>query len=252
MKSFSSADGLNIAYHEWGTPGGIPVVLQHGFSATSLSNWELPGIVGGLLAAGRHVLAVDARGHGESDKPYDPAFYGEQRMAGDVRVLLDLIGAAEVDLVGYSMGGIVALLVAAGDSRIRRLVTGGIGASAAEIGGVDRRALAGQALVDGLLTEDISTIDDPRVMAFRAFAEASGADRKALAAQALASHHSPIGLERITAATLVLAGCDDYLATRPEVLAAAIPGARWRVLSGDHLTVVRNPEFIDAVVKFLG
>ncbi|HEX6681224.1 MAG TPA: hypothetical protein VF062_00400 [Candidatus Limnocylindrales bacterium] len=50
----------------------------------------------------------------------------------------------------------------------------------------------------------------------------------------------------------MLAGADDYLATGPEVLAAAIPGARWRVLAGDHLTVVRNPEFIDAVVKFLG
>src|SRR5689334_2287848 len=109
----------------------------------------------------------------------------------------------------------------------------------------------GRALVDGLLTDDTSTIEDPRVMAFRVFADAAGADRKALAAQAMAAHKSPIGLDRITASTLVLAGADDYLATRPEALAAAIPGARWRVLAGDHLTVVRNPEFIEAIVKFL-
>jgi pimeloyl-ACP methyl ester carboxylesterase len=252
MKSFSSADGLRIAYYEWGAGTGVPVVLQHGFSASALSNWELTGVVAALVAAGRRVVALDARGHGASDKPHDPAFYGEEKMAGDISALLTLIGAEQVDLAGYSMGGIVALIVAANDARIRRLVTGGIGASAAELGGVDSRAVgAGRALVDGLLTEDKSTITDPRVMAFRTFADTSGADRQALAAQALARHNSPIGLDRITAATLVLAGADDYLAARPEVLAAAIPGARWRVLAGDHLNVVRNPEFIEAIVKFL-
>ena len=251
MKSFESADGLRIVYYEWGDGGGPPVVLQHGFIANALSNWELTGIVGALLAAGRRVIALDARGHGASDKPYDSAFYGEQKMADDVSSLLDLVGSDQVDLVGYSMGGVIALIVAVNDARIRRLVTGGIGASAAELGGVDANAVAGRALVDGLLTEDTSEIDDPRVMAFRLFADAAGADRKALAAHALAVHNKPIGLERITAPTLVLAGVDDYLASRPEALAAAIPGARWRVLAGDHLTVVRNPEFIDAIVKFV-
>ncbi|HZM80459.1 MAG TPA: alpha/beta hydrolase [Candidatus Limnocylindrales bacterium] len=251
MKSFESADGLNIAYYEWGDVSGIPVVLQHGFSASALSNWEMTGIVAALVEADRRVIAIDARGHGASDKPYDPAFYGEQRMADDISALLGLVGADQADLVGYSMGGVVALIVAANDARIRRLVTGGIGASAAELGGVDKRAVAGRALVEGLLTEDTSTIDDPRVMAFRLFADAAGADRRALAAQALAAHNQPIGLERITAPTLALAGADDYLASRPEALAAAIFGARWRVLAGDHLTVVRNPEFVEAIVKFL-
>lgn len=251
MKSFESADGLNLAYYEWGDGDGPPVMLQHGFIATALSNWEMTGIVAALVEAGRRVIAIDARGHGASDKPYDVVFYGEQKMAADISALLDLVGAEQADLVGYSMGGIVALLVASNDSRIRRLVTGGIGASAAELGGFDGRVIAGRALVDGLLVEDTSEIEDPRVMAFRQFADAAGADRQALAAQAQAAHNKPIPLDRITASTLVLAGADDYLASRPEALAAAIPGARWRVLAGDHLTVVRNPEFIDAIVKFL-
>jgi pimeloyl-ACP methyl ester carboxylesterase len=251
MNSFESADGLTIVYHQWGDGGGPPVVLQHGFIANSLSNWELTGIVGALVAAGRRVIAVDARGHGASDKPHHPAFYGEQKMAGDISALLTLLGIDQADLVGYSMGGVVALIVAANDTRVRRLVTGGIGASAAESGGVDASAVAGRALVDGLLAEDTSQIEDPRVMAFRMFADAVGADRQALAAQALARHNTPIGLDRVIAPTLVLAGADDYLASRPEVLAAAITGARWRVLAGDHLTVVSNPEFIDAIVKFL-
>ncbi|WP_020525600.1 alpha/beta fold hydrolase [Catelliglobosispora koreensis] len=252
MKTFTSADGLNLAYYEWGSPGsGVPVVLHHGFSASALSNWELPGVVAALTEAGRHVFAIDSRGHGASDKPHDPAFYGEHRMAEDVSTLLGVIGAEQIDLVGYSMGGIVALLVAISDKRVRRLVAGGIGSSAVELGGLDSRALPGRALVDGLQAQDVASIDDPQVMAFRAFADAAGADRQALAAQVLASHRSPIALDRITAPTLVLAGVDDHLATRPEVLADAITGARWRVLSGDHLTAVRNPDFASAIVKFL-
>jgi pimeloyl-ACP methyl ester carboxylesterase len=88
-------------------------------------------------------------------------------------------------------------------------------------------------------------------MAFRSFADASGADRRALAAQAQASHRKPIGLERITVPALVLAGQDDALATRPEVLAAALSDARWKVLAGDHLTVVRNPDFAESIVSFV-
>jgi pimeloyl-ACP methyl ester carboxylesterase len=148
------------------------------------------------------------------------------------------------------MGAIVTLIVAANDRRIRRVVIGGVGASAAELGGVDSRALSGKALVDGLLAEDPALIDDAHAMAFRAFADASGADRQALVAQVKAAHRSPIGLGHITAPVLILTGQDDVLATWPQVLAAAIPNARWRVLSGDHLTVVGHPGFASALVSF--
>ncbi|MFC7242425.1 alpha/beta fold hydrolase [Catellatospora aurea] len=253
MQTFPSFDGTTLAYHTWGEPtaGRPPVVLHHGFSTSAAANWKAPGVVDALVGAGRHVIAIDARGHGSSEKPHDPARYGEDKMARDLAALFDLLGLAQVDLVGYSMGGVVALLTAAADRRVRRLVTGGIGAGAVEQGGVDRSALPGRALIDGLLTDDPSTITDERVMGFRLFADASGADRRALAAQAEAGHRTPIALDRITIPTLVLAGTDDWLATRPEVLAAALPDARWKVLAGDHLTVVRNPEFATAIVTFL-
>jgi pimeloyl-ACP methyl ester carboxylesterase len=253
MQTFPSFDGTILAYHTWGEPtaGRPPVVLHHGFSTSAAANWKAPGIVDALVGAGRHVIAIDARGHGSSEKPHDPARYGEDKMALDLAALFDLLGLAQADLVGYSMGGVVALLTAAADRRVRRLVTGGIGAGAVEQGGVDRSALPGRALIDGLLTDDPSTITDERVMGFRLFADASGADRRALAAQAEAGHRTPIALDRITIPALVLAGTDDWLATRPEVLAAALPDARWKVLPGDHLTVVRNPEFATTIVSFL-
>jgi pimeloyl-ACP methyl ester carboxylesterase len=252
MNTFVASDGIKLAYQEFGAPGQQPpVLLHHGFSTDGTLNWVLPGIVDALVSRGRHVIVPDARGHGASQKPYDAASYGEDRMARDVSSLLDLLAVDRVDVVGYSMGAIVALIVAANDSRVRRLVTGGIGASAAETGGVDRSAVPGPELIEGLLADNPATITDPQVMAFRAFADASGADRRALAAQAQASHRKPIGLERITIPALVLAGQDDALATRPQVLAAALPDARWKVLAGDHLTVVRNPDFTEAIVSFI-
>jgi pimeloyl-ACP methyl ester carboxylesterase len=252
MKTFAASDGIELAYQEFGPASQQPpVLLHHGFSTDGASNWVRPGVVDALVARGRQVLVLDARGHGASGKPHDVASYGEDRMAHDVSRLLDLLDVDRVDLVGYSMGGIVALIVAANDSRVRRLVTGGIGASAAESGGLDHSVVPGRELSEGLLTDDPATITDLQVMAFRSFADASGADRRALAAQAQASHRKPIGLERITVPALVLAGQDDALATRPEVLAAALSDARWKVLAGDHLTVVRNPDFAESIVSFV-
>ena len=252
-RAFASPDGLRIAYREWdGSREFPPVVLHHGFAVDALLNWVLPGVVAALVAAGRRVWAPDARGHGRSEAPHDPERYGEATMAVDLRALFDLIGADEIDLVGYSMGAIVALLVATQDRRVRRLAIGGVGAGVVELGGVDTRAIAPGAIVTALDAEDPGTIDDPAALAFRQLADASGADRLALAALASRRHHEPFALARITAPTLVLAGDADPLAVRPEVLAAAIAGARLERLSGDHVAAVGDPRFVALIVEHLG
>ena len=216
---------MAIAYREWdGADERPPVILQHGFAVDALVNWVHPGVVEALLRAGRRVWAPDARGHGRSDAPHDPALYGEATMAGDVLALVDLIGADRVDLVGYSMGAVVSLLVAARDRRVRRLVVGGVGAAVVELGGVDTRVVDPAAIVAALTDEGPGATADAGAVAFRRFADASGADRIALAAQASRRHAKPIELARIAAPTLVLAGDADPLATRPQVLADAIPG----------------------------
>ncbi len=252
MPAFTSVDGLEIAYYEWGTGPGRPVVLHHGFSSGALHGWERRGVVAALTGAGHRVVAIDARGHGASAKPHDPARYGEEMMAGDLRRLLDIIAAPEADLVGYSMGAIVSLILACRDPRIRALVTGGVGAGVAELGGLDTRAIPGQAMADALRAEDPATIGHPAAAAFRAFADQVGGDRLALAAQAEAAHAAAIPLHQITARTLVIAGDKDPLAARPEVLAAAIPGAELAVLPGDHLSVPASAPFATALVDFLG
>jgi pimeloyl-ACP methyl ester carboxylesterase len=255
VSSFRAPDGVEIVYERWGdgdgSPAAPPVVLHHGFAADSEKNWVDTGVVRALVAAGRAVVTLDARGHGRSGKPHDPALYGEATMARDLSLLVDEIGVDRVDLVGYSMGGIVALLAATRERRIRRLVVGGIGAGVVELGGLDTRALPTRLVAEALRTGDPATIVDPMAAAFRAFAESTGADRWALAAQAEAVHAAPIPLERITVPTLVLAGDDDPLAVRPDVLADAVAGAELRLVPGDHLMAVVEPTFAPTIVAFL-
>ena len=114
MERFTSFDGTGIAYQVWGGPSPLPpVVLHHGFVVDATVNFVGPGVVDALVAAGRRVVALDARGHGASDKPHEADRYGEAVMARDLGGLLDTLGATEVDLVGYSMGGIVSAIFAA-------------------------------------------------------------------------------------------------------------------------------------------
>ena len=252
MRSFTTWDGIAIAYQEWGEQASLPpVVLHHGFVADANANWVVPGLVPALVAAGRHVVAPDARGHGRSEKPHDPRFYGEQRMARDLAMLLEVIGAGQIDLVGYSMGAVVALIFASDDQRVRRLVVGGVGSGVIECGGVDRRAVSNESIIEALSAADPAALGESGAGAFRALADALGADRGALVAQARSVFRGEIALDRISAPTLVLAGEADPLAVRPQVLADAIPDARLQILSGDHVEAVGDARFRRSIVDFL-
>ncbi len=247
---FTSHDGIQISYRSWGAATTRPVVLHHGFVADSQFNWVVPGVVDALIDAGHQVVALDARGHGRSEKPHDPASYGEDTMARDLSGLIDEIGVEHIDLVGYSMGSIVSLIAAGRDPRVARLVVGGVGAAVVELGGVDQRSISSAALVAALEADDPATIADPSAAGFRAFADGIGADRLALAAHARVVHASPIALGDIAAPTLVFAGVDDPLARRPEVLVDAIPDARLLLVKGDHFGAL-NPTAITGIVDFL-
>jgi pimeloyl-ACP methyl ester carboxylesterase len=255
MQRFKSWDGVEIAYYEWGAQAPAspppPVVLHHGFVVNAEANWVATGVVAALTAAGRRVIAPDARGHGRSGKPHDIDRYGEQRMARDLAVLLDRIGAPRVDLVGYSTGAVVALILAGGDERVRRLVVGGVGAGVVECGGVDRRAVSNESIIEALGAADPARIEGPEAAAFRALADALGADREALVAQARAVYRGGVALGEIRAPTLILAGAEDPMAVRPQVLAEAIPNAELRTLAGNHVEALGDPRFARAIVDFL-
>ena len=109
-------DGTRIAYDDAGPRDGPPLVLLHGLGEGAVS-WA-PVVP--RLAEGHRVLALDLRGHGASDWP---GAYRLEQMRDDVVGVLDALGLGEVVLVGHSMGGVVAYLVAfAHPERVARLV----------------------------------------------------------------------------------------------------------------------------------
>ncbi len=255
MQSFQSWDGLQIAYQEWGerTAAALPpVVLHHGFVANANANWVATGVVAALTSAGRKVIAPDARGHGRSEKPHDPDRYGEDRMARDLAVLIETIDVPLLDLVGYSMGAIVSLLLASTDRRVRRMVIGGVGSGVIECGGVDRREVPNDAIIEALSVADPSSLEVvPAAAAFRQLADALKGDREALVAQSRSIYRGEIALGEISAPTLLLAGDTDPFAIRPRVLADAIPAGTLELLGGNHIEVLGDPRLKASIVEFL-
>ncbi len=100
-------------------PAKAPLVLLHGFTG-SVDNW-LP--LQRMLQPTRTTIAIDLLGHGKSDAPTDPARYGMAASADDLRTLLAAVAPGPVDLLGYSMGGRLALYVALTQpTLVRRLI----------------------------------------------------------------------------------------------------------------------------------
>ncbi|MGE0359330.1 MAG: alpha/beta fold hydrolase [Vicinamibacterales bacterium] len=118
---FFDSAGVRIRYVDRGT--GEPVVLLHG-NGGSLQGWIDAGIAA-TLARDYRVIALDARGHGQSGKPRDAAAYGRQ-MGLDVVRLLDHLGIRRAHMVGYSMGAsILGKLVTTHPDRFLTLTMGG-------------------------------------------------------------------------------------------------------------------------------
>ncbi len=125
MQTFD-ANGVEIAYFDTGA--GEPVLCIHGFASTAHINWTYPGWVETLTKAGRRVIALDNRGHGASQKLYDPAAYHTTLMAEDARALLDHLGIARTVVLGYSMGSrITAFLAQRHPDRVLAAIMGGLG-----------------------------------------------------------------------------------------------------------------------------
>lgn len=110
-------EGTDFAYRELGAATGIPLLLLHHVTAV-LDEWD-PAVIDGL-AAERRVIMVALRGVGRSGGTTPDDF---EAMADDTVAFLDALGLEQVDLLGYSLGGIVAQVVAERyPDRVRRLV----------------------------------------------------------------------------------------------------------------------------------
>jgi pimeloyl-ACP methyl ester carboxylesterase len=254
MAHFQS-DGLTLPYDDIAPAGEAAgtMVLVHGFATNREENWRRLGWLGAFERKGWRCVALDLRGHGESDKPHDSAAYARDAMAGDVLALMDHLGLSRADLMGYSMGSHLALGLALSDpNRVGHLILGGIGERVLKGGGPISGA--GMTMAQALRAPDASAITDPTLKGFRQFAENQGEDLLALAACSEGSGR-PVGdddLARIASPTLVVAGSLDTIAGDPAPLAAAIPGAKCVSLPAcDHFSAIPHALFKAAVFDFL-
>jgi pimeloyl-ACP methyl ester carboxylesterase len=118
----TSPDGVRIAYDVAGS--GPPLVLLHG-GGHDRSYWHDADYVARLKDAYR-VIAIDARGSGESDQPADPSAYTTQNQGDDVLAVVDAWGIDRFALWGYSYGGNIGRYLASRSARVTKFVMIGI------------------------------------------------------------------------------------------------------------------------------
>ncbi|MGH6796255.1 MAG: alpha/beta fold hydrolase [Methylocella sp.] len=226
-----------------------PILLIHGFASTHAVNWVFPQWVKTLTGAGRRVVAFDNRGHGRSEKFYDPAAYAMPTMAEDARALLDHLGIETADVMGYSMGArIAAFFAKEHKSRVRSMIFGGLGHHL-----VDRAGLP-LALAEAMEAPSLAGLADPIQRMFRAFAEATKSDLTALAACARGARQALNETEagKIDLPILIAAGTKDNIAGDPHKLAALFRRARAVDIPGrDHNRAVGDTVYKDSVLEFL-
>ncbi|CAN7179034.1 alpha/beta hydrolase [Bosea sp. LjRoot9] len=252
MQSFSS-DGVNLAYIDLAPTSEVTrsetVMLVHGFGSSHMVNWVNTQWTKTLTHAGYRVVALDNRGHGQSEKLYEPAAYSSQIMAEDVRRLMDHLGVSQAAVMGYSMGArISAHLALAHPDRLRALLLGGLGIHLVEGVGLPL------GIADAMEAPSLDVLTDPMQRMFRAFAEATKSDLRALAACIRGSRQTLTAAQvgQIAVPTLVSVGTKDDVAGSGPELAALIPNAEAFDIEGrDHNLAVGDKSHKQAVLDFL-
>ncbi|WP_347147213.1 alpha/beta fold hydrolase [Streptomyces sp. W1SF4] len=218
-----AVNGVRLAYQVAGPVGGDPLLLLAALGE-SADHWAA---VRDVLARERRVYALDLRGHGRSEWA---GAYSLELMRDDVLGFLDAVGLDRVDLVGHSMGGVVAFLVAQHSPwRVVRLVLEDVPAP--------------------LPREPRAAVRPEGELAF------DWAVVPALRSQLDRPDPSWLeGLSLITAPTLVVAGGPDSHVPQDSLadLARRIPDARLTTIPVGHLVHAAAPEeFTAAVTAFL-
>jgi pimeloyl-ACP methyl ester carboxylesterase len=246
-------NGVKIHYEIHGPPGqsAPTILLSHGYSSTCRM-WD------GQVAALKdryQVVVWDMRGHGESDYPKDPTLYSEALTIGDMRALIDFVGADKAIVGGLSLGGYMSLAFhASHPGRVRALMLFDTGpgfkkdeARAKWNATAARRADD----FDARGLEALNSSDEVKLVRHRDAKGLAGAARGMLAQQTDRVIQS---LGKIAVPTLVLVGANDtnFLAAT-DYMAAKIKGAAKVVVpDAGHASNLHQPAlFNQAVEAFL-
>jgi pimeloyl-ACP methyl ester carboxylesterase len=246
MPSFHNGD-VEIAYLDEGE--GDPIVLVHGFASSKTVNWVYPTWVSELRKNGYRVIALDNRGHGDSEKLYDSEQYHIGIMAGDITALMDHLNIERADIMGYSLGGrMTAWLAHRVPQRLRSAILGGIAMGLIDGGG------PGENVAKALEADSLDDVTDPIGRTFRAFADQTRSDRRALAACLRGSRRLMTREEAadITVPVLIAVGTADEIAGSTAELGKIIPGSKvLDIPNRDHMRAVGDKVYKTGVLEFL-
>jgi pimeloyl-ACP methyl ester carboxylesterase len=238
--SYAAVNGLKMYYQVEG--GGRPLVLIHGGVCTIE---DCIGPVRAALAQGRQTIAMEQQGHGRTADIDRPLSYDQ--MAEDTAALLKQLKVENADVIGYSMGGAVALRLALRHpALVRKLAVFGTGYSAAGFP---------PGFLDGFKT--LKAEDVPA--AFRQAYEKVAPNPKGWPALiekikglvANAKDMSADDLKAIKAPVLVMIGDADLVRAEHAVeMYRLIPNAKLAILPvSDHFAFVQRPDWIAAMTK---
>lgn len=246
-----TADGTRLATYTWGELDAPVVVIVHGFASSAKDNWVGTGWVRDLLRAGYRVLALDQRGHGQSDKPHMPEQYQIRTLAGDIESVMDAYLIDDAVYVGYSLGARVGWEVVRDiPQRIHRAVLGGVpdGIPLARLNIDQVRALVDHG----------TEVTDPVTQNYIALSErVGGNDLRSLLALAEGMRASrtvdPDPTNAPTRPILFATGSKDAIIEGSKQLAAATPNGEFFEIPGrNHFNAPGSSAFREAGIAFLG
>jgi len=228
---------------------GGTIFLIHGFASSHRINWVDTSWTQYLLDAGFRVVALDNRGHGKSEKLYEPEAYTPMIMAKDVIALMDHLNIQRADIMGYSMGArITAVLACHYPERVRSALLGGLGIHLVEGNGLP------PGIAEALEAPSLEEVTGVVPRMFRAFADRTGSDRRALAACMRGSRQGVTReeVQDIKLPVHIAVGTKDDIAGDPHALAALISHAvAFDIVGRDHNLAVGDRTHKDAVLRFL-
>ena len=133
---YIEANGIRFAYRRFGKAGGVPLILNQHYTGT-LDHWD-PAVTDGL-AQGREVILFDNAGVAASSGE-TPATFGE--MAANAIHFIQALGLTQVDILGFSIGGMVAQEIAVqAPDLVRRLILVGTGPRGADMAASQSKAI---------------------------------------------------------------------------------------------------------------
>jgi pimeloyl-ACP methyl ester carboxylesterase len=260
---YFDSSGVQLHYVDVGS--GEPVVLVHGYT-NSVELWNDTGVLANLRRDHR-VIAFDARGHGKSGKPHDPAAYGAE-MSQDIVRLLDHLSLRRAHILGYSMGGnvVVKLLTTNPDRFQSAVMVAGGGrlrwtASQEENTRKRIRELEGPAPFRQIILS-VWPPDQPPpgedVLQQRALELSRTNDPQALAAFVKAVRGHVVTTEQVASVkvpTMGIVGTADPAIDGMRELKTVMPSLDLVVVDGAthgyERSILRRPEFVDHVRRFV-